>query len=61
MIRYCSMCGAHEEADIAGHCEPCAQSWIDRKEKLKAEGFYKNMDKLRQPRYFNFLRENASS
>ncbi len=55
------MCGAHEEADIAGHCEPCAQSWIDRKEKLKAEGFYKNMDKLRQPRYFNFLRENASS
>lgn len=56
MMRFCSMCGKEKECDVAGHCASCAEDWLARKEELRKEGFYKNMNKLRQPRYFNFLR-----
>jgi hypothetical protein len=49
------MCGKMKPCDLAGHCKPCAKKYAKRKKDLEAEGFYKNMDKLKQPRYFNFL------
>jgi len=57
MKRYCSQCGKIKLCDLAGHCKPCAKKLEIRRAALRAEGFYNNMDKLRQPRYFNFTRE----
>jgi hypothetical protein len=58
MKRYCSQCGKMKTTYKAGQCKLCFTKWMKRKDELRKEGFYKNMDKLRQPRYFNFLRED---
>lgn len=56
MTRICSQCGKSKPEYRAGQCKQCFAKWMKRKEELRKEGFYKNMDKLRQPRYFNFTR-----
>jgi exonuclease VII large subunit len=58
MKRYCSICGKTKLCDKAGHCKPCAKKLEKRREELRKEGFYDNMKKLMQPRYFNFLRDD---
>lgn len=55
---HCPQCGKLKKHFKAGQCKHCFEAWMKRKETLREEGFYKNMDKLRQPRYFNFLRNN---
>lgn len=57
--RYCSQCGKFKVTHKAGQCKKCFLEWMEKKESLRQEGFYKNMDKLRQPRYFNFLRSET--
>lgn len=49
------MCGIKKNCNTTGHCRACEKKWQARKKELAAEGFYKNMEKLKQPRYFNFL------